>query len=111
MQDKQHFDIHLKDKREIYSSFMPFIKEGGIFIRSDQKFELGDEVSITLKIMQQAEIFNIAAKVVWLTPKLAQGNLPQGIGVQFLGADARRTRDQLENYLAGMNHQEMTDTM
>ena len=50
--------------------------------------------------MEEAEKIPVAGKVIWVTPKGAQGNRTAGVGVQFSDQDdtARRT---IENYLAG----------
>jgi type IV pilus assembly protein PilZ len=53
----------------------------------------------------------VAGKVVWITPKGAQGNKVAGIGVQFTG-DTTIARDKIETYLAGaLKSDRMTHTM
>jgi len=42
----------------------------------------------------------VAGKVVWVTPKGAQGSRAAGIGVQFNNEDDT-VRKQIETYLAG----------
>ena len=43
----------------------------------------------------------MAGRVVWITPKGAQGNKTAGIGVQFSELDKGATRMKIENQLAG----------
>lgn len=94
--------LSLKDKGALYAAYMPFIKNGGMFIPSAKTYQLGDEVFILLTLMDETEKLPVAGRVVWLTPKGAQGNRPAGIGVQFSEIDGGATRSKIEGYLAGL---------
>lgn len=54
-----------------------------------------------LTLMEESEKLPVAGKVVWITPRGAQGNRSPGIGVQFIGDDDTASR-KIEEYLAGM---------
>ncbi len=73
---------------------------GGLFIPTKKEYELGDEVFMLLNLMDEAEKIPVAGKVVWITPKGAQGNRAAGIGVQFTDQDDA-ARSKIETYLAG----------
>ncbi|MBQ0753452.1 MAG: PilZ domain-containing protein [Gammaproteobacteria bacterium] len=92
--------LTIKDKAILYSAYMPYIKNGGLFIPTNKDYKLGDEVFLLLNLMDETDKIPVAGKVVWVTPKGAQGNRTAGVGVQFSDQDdtARRT---IENYLAG----------
>lgn len=92
--------LTIKDKATLYSAYMPFIGHGGLFIRTDKSYQLGEEIFLLLNLMDEADKIPVAGKVVWITPAGAQGNRSAGIGVQFSDQDdtARRT---IENHLAG----------
>ena len=92
--------LSIKDKATLYSAYMPFIANGGLFINTEKQYQLGEEIFLLLNIMDEAEKIPVAGKVVWITPRGAQGNRSAGIGVQFSDQDdtARRT---IENHLAG----------
>lgn len=92
--------LTIKDKSVLYAAYMPFIKNGGLFIPTNKSYKLGDEVFMLLNLMDEPEKIPVAGKVVWITPQGAQGNRSAGIGVQFSDQDdtARRT---IENHLAG----------
>lgn len=94
--------LSLKDKGALYAAYMPFIKNGGMFIPSAKVYQLGDEVFILLTLMDETEKLPVAGRIVWLTPKGAQGNRPAGIGVQFSEIDGGATRNKIEGYLAGL---------
>ncbi len=92
--------LTIKDKAVLYAAYMPFLKNGGLFIPTAKTYKLGDEVFMLLNLMDEAEKIPVAGKVVWVTPKGAQGNRAAGIGVQFSDQD-NTAASKIENYLAG----------
>lgn len=92
--------LTIKDKAVLYAAFMPFIKNGGLFIPTNKKYKLGAEVFILLSLMDEPEKLPIAGKVVWITPKGAQGSRAAGIGIQFNNEDDTVLK-KIETYLAG----------
>ncbi|KPG92587.1 pilus assembly protein PilZ [Pseudomonas sp. RIT-PI-q] len=92
--------LTIKDKSVLYAAYMPFIKNGGLFIPTNKSYKLGDEVFMLLNLMDESEKIPVAGKVTWITPKGAQGNRAAGVGVQFnAGDDTARSR--IETHLAG----------
>jgi len=94
--------VALKDKAALYAAYMPFVKNGGLFITTSKNYQLGDEVFILLTLMDEPEKYPIAGKIIWITPKGAQGNRLAGIGVQFSDIDGGVARNKIETYLAGI---------
>ena len=95
--------LAIKDKTALYQSYMPFLRNGGLFVPTNKQYELGDEVFILLTLMEDNERIPIAGRVVWITPIGSQGNRMAGIGVQFgEGSDGEAARTKIETYLAGM---------
>jgi len=92
--------LAIKDKAVLYAAYMPFIRNGGLFIPTKKEYELGDEVFMLLNLMDESEKIPVAGKVVWMTPKGAQSNRAAGIGVQFNDQDDV-ARTKIETYLAG----------
>ena len=92
--------LAIKDKAVLYAAYMPFIQNGGLFIPTKKEYDLGDEVFMLLNLMDEAEKIPVAGKVVWITPKGAQGNRAAGIGVQFNDQDDV-ARTKIETYIAG----------
>ena len=92
--------LSIKDKAVLYSASMPFITNGGLFIPTDKQYKLGEEIFLLLNIMDEPDKIPVAGKVVWITPKGAQGNRSAGIGVQFSDQDDT-ARVTIENHLAG----------
>lgn len=92
--------LTIKDKSVLYAAYMPFVKHGGLFIPTNKSYRLGDEVFMLLNLMDEPEKIPVAGKVIWITPKGAQGNRAAGIGVQFSDQD-NTARSKIETYLAG----------
>ena len=95
----------------MYLAYMPFVKNGGLFIPTNRQYRLGDEVFILLTLMEGAERLPVAGKVIWLTPRAAQGKRQQGIGVQFSAQDNGETQKRIETLLAGTPSDRPTHTM
>ncbi len=103
--------LTIKDKAVLYSAYMPYLENGGLFVPTNKSYKVGDEVFMLLSLMDEAEKIPIAGKVVWVTPRGAQGNRTAGIGVQFSEQDAAANA-KIENHLAGsLNSDRPTHTM
>lgn len=100
------------NQASLYSAYMPFIKGGGLFIRTHHVYQLGTPVSLSIKLMDEEEPYLVDAKIVWITPKGAQGNKLPGVGVQFQGENSRYLCNKIETHLAGMLKSfQLTDTI
>jgi len=95
--------LTIKDKSALYLAYMPFVKNGGLFIPTSSNYRLGDEVFMLLSLMDDPAKLPIAGTVVWVTPAGAQNSKAQGIGVHFnadeSGVEARR---KIEGLLGGV---------
>jgi type IV pilus assembly protein PilZ len=94
-------NLTIKDRSALYAAYMPFIKNGALFIPTIKKYQLGDDVFMLLTLMEEAERIPVAGKVIWLTPPGAEGNRIAGIGVQFSDQDEGVVQKKIETYLAG----------
>jgi len=104
--------LAIKDKSSLYTAYMPYIKNGGLFIPTNKKYTIGDEVFMLLTLMEEKEKLPVAGKIVWVTPIGSQGNRIAGIGVQFSEQDNGAIRNKIETYLAGaLKSDRMTHTM
>ena len=93
--------LTIRDKSALYASYMPFIKNGGLFIPTAKPYSLGDEVFMLLSLMESKEKLPVAGRIVWITPKGSQGNKTAGIGVQFSKLDKDATKSKIEKQLVG----------
>lgn len=104
--------LTIKDKNALYAAYMQFVKNGGLFIPTNKKYKLGDEVFMLLSLMEEAERLPVAGKIIWITPIGAEGNRAAGIGVQFSDQDGGQVRNKIEGYLGGsLSSDRQTHTM
>ncbi len=104
--------LTIKDKNALYAAYMQFVNNGGLFIPTNKKYNLGDEVFMLLSLMEEAERLPVAGKIIWITPIGAEGNRAAGIGVQFSDQDGGQVRNKIEGYLGGsLSSDRQTHTM
>jgi type IV pilus assembly protein PilZ len=93
------FSLVIQDEAVLHRSYMPFLKNGGLFIAGNRGLQIGDSVFLLLQLIDRAERIPIAAKVVWVTFPGALGNRTPGIGVQFEEPEGE-AKTQIEYLLA-----------
>ena len=102
----------IRDKSALYASYMPFVRNGGLFIPTTKRYQLGDEIFLLLQLMEEPDRIPVAGKVIWVTPPGAEGNRSVGVGVQFSDQDKGQARRKIEEYLVGvLNSERQTHTM
>ena len=103
--------LTIKDKAVLYAAYMPFLDNGGIFVPTNKRYSIGDEVFMLLTLMDEPEKIPIAGRVVWITPAGAQGNRQAGVGVQYSEQDATANA-KIEVHLGGaLTSERQTHTM
>ena len=50
----------INDKAALYAAYMPYIKQGGLFIPTHKQYQLGDEVFLLLTLMDEPEKIPVA---------------------------------------------------
>lgn len=105
--------LKVRDAASLYSAYMPFLKNGGLFAPTAQQYALGDEVVLLITLADETERLSVVGKVAWISPLGAQGNRPAGIGIHFnASSDGEVARQRIENILAGvLGSERATHTM
>lgn len=105
--------LAIKEKAALYAAYMPFLKNGGMFVPTQKPYKIGDEIYLLLTLMDDPNKYAIAGKVVWLTPAGAANNKTQGIGVHFPEDETgTRTRLRIEEILgAALRSSRATHTL
>ena len=104
--------LTIRDVNALYAAYMPYVHNGGLFVPTNKKYRLGDEVFMLLTLMEESDRLPVAGKIVWITPTGAEGNKAAGIGVQFSEQDGGQVRNKIEGYLAGaLKWEKPTHTM
>jgi type IV pilus assembly protein PilZ len=105
--------LSIKEKTALYAAYMPFLKNGGLFIPTSRLHQIGDQVYMLLSLMDDPAKLPLSGKVVWITPAGAQGSRQQGIGVQFDSSESSNAvRNKIEGILGNaMKATRQTHTM
>jgi type IV pilus assembly protein PilZ len=75
--------LRFREAGALYAAYMPILANGGIFVPTLRKYELGDDVYLLLSLPDDPQRYPVAGKVAWITPANAPGGRTQGVGVSF----------------------------
>ncbi|RZI42790.1 pilus assembly protein PilZ [Herbaspirillum sp. HC18] len=105
--------LPIKEKAALYAAYMPFLKNGGIFVPTNKPYKLGDEIYLILTLMDDPTKYPIAGKIAWITPAGANNNKAQGIGVHFSSDESgQRVKLRIEELLgAALRSSRATHTL
>ena len=93
--------LAIKEKAALYAAYMPYLKNGGVFVPTNRPYKLGDEVYLILTLMDDPTKYPIAGRVVWISPAGGTARTP-GIGVHFPGDETGvAARRRIEELLGG----------
>lgn len=94
-------NLAIKDKAQLYVSYMPFIKGGAIFVPSTRPTRLGEEIFVVVTLPEDPEKLPITGKVVWVNHR-NQGQRPAGFGLQLPADESGdKCRRKIEAQLGG----------
>lgn len=105
--------LAIKEKAALYAAYMPFLKNGGIFVPTSKPYRMGDDIYLILSLMDDSGKYPVAGKVVWITPAAANNNKAQGIGVHFPADESgQRVKHRIEEILgAALGSSRATHTL
>ena len=105
--------LSIKEKAALYAAYMPYLKNGGIFVPTNKAYKLGDEIYLILALMDDPNKYPIAGKVAWVTPAGANNSKAQGIGVHFPADESgQRVKLRIEEMLgAALRSSRATHTL
>lgn len=105
--------LAIKEKAALYAAYMPFLRNGGMFVPTNKPYKIGDEIYLILALMDDVNKYPIAGTVAWITPSGANNNKAQGIGVHFPADEAgQRAKARIEEILgAALRSSRATHTL
>ncbi len=105
--------LSIKEKAALYAAYMPFLKNGGLFVPTNKPYKIGDEIYLILSLMEDAAKYPIAGKVAWITPAGANNSKAQGVGVHFPADETgQRAKARIEDILgAALRSSRATHTL
>src|SRR5258708_32706403 len=92
--------LSIKEKAALYAAFMPYVRNGGIFVPTNRQYQVGDEVYLILTLLDDPTKIPVAGRVVWVSPSGGGASKTPGVGVPFPADDSgfgapRRFQDAL----------------
>ena len=92
--------LRFREAGALYAAYMPILANGGIFVPTLRKYELGDDIYLLLSLPDDPQRYPVAGKVAWITPTNAPGGRTQGVGVHFSNDEKTRLlKLKIENLL------------
>lgn len=101
--------LRLESKPVIYASYMSFLEYGGVFLPTDDKFDMGEEILLVLELvgLGKTEKIFIKTNVCWINANPSASGRPKGIGLAFGSDDSGlKAKTIFENILSGLLHNE-----
>lgn len=97
----------------LYKAYMPFVKGGGLFVKTEQKAEIGSDIHLTFRPPNKGSTYQFVTKVVWISPqKTLFEDSFSGIGVVITGPDATKIHHAIDTLVVDLiNSEQPTDTM
>lgn len=100
--------VSIVDPQILQRCYLPFFRNGGLFIPGSQPYQLRQRLFLVLKL-PAADSSNgnttthaLTATVAWVTPAQAQGGRGMGVGLHFDGEPAGGVKTSIESLLAAL---------
>jgi type IV pilus assembly protein PilZ len=98
----EEIPLDFLDIKELNRAYMPFLKQGGLFVRTARQYKIGQSLALLVTLPDALEATSVSGKVTWMTPHGSQNNSPAGIGVAFID-DKSQLRDKIEKLISGFH--------
>jgi type IV pilus assembly protein PilZ len=104
--------IAIPDGKTLAQVWMPFVKNGGLFVPTQDEALLGDELILVVTLPDAPQPIRALGHIVWLSPSGADGGKPAGWGIQISERDNGQTRRLIEACLQrlALSTSDMTST-
>ena len=88
------------DLEQLYRSFMPFFKNGGLFFPTLDPYQMGQEVIMEITLPDSTDKVKAKGIVSWVTPLNSAGHNREGVGVEFSDGSGITLRHRISSLLA-----------
>lgn len=99
MMSRETLTLVLKDEQALLAAYMPLLDQGGIFVTTCDRYELGQSVDLQLTLPGETVHRQLTGEVVWVSPEGVTGQRVPGIGLHFSQAE-QSLREHIETLLA-----------
>lgn len=95
------YTLRITDKKELLAAYMPFVKNGGIFLKNAHH-PIGSTVALVIEIPTDDHKYALTGKVVWILPRDARQE--GGVGIQFPdGSETQTLKSKIDLALVGLD--------
>lgn len=99
MMSRETLTLTLKDEQALLAAYMPLLDQGGIFVPTCDRYELGRSLDLHLTLPGETMHRLLTGEVVWVSPEGVTGQRVPGVGLHFSHAD-QSLREHIETLLA-----------
>ncbi len=100
LQKRKTLSIIIRDRIVLFAAYMPFLKNGGLFIPTKKSFAMTEACNLAVTLLNEEEKYITFGRVVWITPAGSPGNKAGGIGIEFAeDKQGERLRRRIEEIL------------
>ncbi|QFY43606.1 pilus assembly protein PilZ [Candidatus Methylospira mobilis] len=96
---ERKIDITIPDGKMLAQAWMPFVKNGGLFVPTQNEARLGEWLVLAVTLPDAAQPIRVLGHIVWLSRSGADNGMPAGWGIQFSERDNGQTRRRIEESL------------
>lgn len=97
----EEIPLEFADIRELNRAYMPFLQQGGLFVRTARSYKMGQSLALRVTLPDALEMIPVTGKIAWITPQGAQNTSPAGIGVAFID-DKHQLSDKIQKLISGL---------
>ena len=99
------------DLQSLKSAFMSFVIKSGIFIPTNNDYQLGDFVKAVITLPETKHDYTFTGEVIWISPKSSHNH--PGIGITCSGEEGHAFKKATMELLSDLkeNERESSDTM
>lgn len=99
------------DLLSLKRAFMPFVVEGGIFIPTQNDYQLGELIKATITLPESKHDYTFTGEIIWISPKSFQNHT--GIGITCNGDEGHAFEKAVIEALSELkgDDKELSDTM
>lgn len=95
------YSLRITDRRDLLSAYMPFITNGGIFLKGAQH-PMGSSIGLVLETVADEVKVGLLGRVIWISQRDQRHE--GGVGIQFPDSpEADLLRGKIETALAGLD--------
>lgn len=99
--DKQVFiQLYFKARHHLYMSYMPDVQTFGLFVPTSRDLEIGQNIHVLLKILDEPERSFISARVIDKREAGNKAEKPKGLFLQFDDENSLELKNKIDELLS-----------